>query len=102
MQGIVRVEISTASALETLSITIRTLVFTTAVVALLAIAIGIGGALILASVIVSPLIKLVSHVEKISATEDKEKLEGQDIIEKSRDEIGLLGNTINENILIYA
>ena len=89
-------EISTASALETLSITIRTLVFTTAVVALLAIAIGIGGALILASVIVSPLIKLVSHVEKISATEDKEKLEGQDIIVKSRDEIGLLGNTINE------
>ena len=68
VQGIVRVEISTASALETLSITIRTLVFTTAVVALLAIAIGIGGALILASVIVSPLIKLVSHVEKISAT----------------------------------
>lgn len=96
VQGIVRVEISTASALETLSITIRTLVFTTAVVALLAIAIGIGGALILASVIVSPLIKLVSHVEKISATEDKEKLEGQDIIVKSRDEIGLLGNTINE------
>lgn len=96
VQGIVRVEISTESALETLSITIKTLILTTVVVALIAIAIGIGGALILASVIVSPLVKLASHVEKISATEDKEKLEGQDIIVRSRDEIGLLGNTINE------
>lgn len=96
VQGIVRVEISTESALETLSVTIKTLVFTTVIVALIAIAIGIGGALVLASVIVSPLVKLASHVEKISATEDKEKLEGQDIVVKSRDEIGLLGNTINE------
>lgn len=96
VQGIVRIGISTRGAIAALSVTIKNLIFTTLIVALIAIAIGIGGALILASVIVSPIIKLVSHVEKIGATEDKEKLEGQDIYVKSRDEIGLLGNTINE------
>jgi hypothetical protein len=64
-------------------------------VALVAILIGVIGALALASIIISPVRKLAAHVAMIRDTEDKEQLEGKDLVLKSRDEIGLLGETIN-------
>jgi len=58
--------------------------------------IGFIGSLIVASVIIRPIRKLASHVAMIRDTEDKEKLAGKDIQITSRDEIGLLGETVNE------
>ncbi|MDR1100243.1 MAG: SpoIIE family protein phosphatase [Treponema sp.] len=66
------------------------------VVALAALAIGTIGALVLSTLIIRPIRKLVSHVERIRDTEDKAKLEGTEIYIQSRDEIAVLGNTIND------
>ena len=95
VHGIVRVEISTDSLLKTVDKDRIELVRTTVYVALVAILIGVIGALLLASIIISPVRKLAAHVAMIRDTEDKEKLEGKDLVLKSRDEIGLLGETIN-------
>jgi serine phosphatase RsbU (regulator of sigma subunit) len=65
-------------------------------VALIAIAIGTVGALILSTLIVRPIRRLVSHVELIRDTEDKTQLEGVDIRIRSRDELEVLGATIND------
>ena len=50
----------------------------------------------MASLIVRPIKKLASHVAMIRDTEDKEKLSGINISIKSKDEIGMLGDTVNE------
>ena len=72
------------------------LISTTLTIALFAVAMGVLGALLLASIIISPVRRLAAHVAMIRDTEDKETLEGQDLRLRSRDEIGLLGETINE------
>jgi len=96
VRGTVRVEVSTESLLKTVGNERRALVGTTALIALIAVLIGVVGALVLASIIISPIRKLAAHVAMIRDTEDKEALEGKDIALKSRDEIGLLGETIND------
>ena len=53
-------------------------------------------ALIISTLIVRPLKKLVNYVEFIRDTEDKEKLEGKTISIRRTDEIGILGDTLNE------
>ena len=96
VHGTVRVEISTESLLKSVMSERRALVGTTALIALIAVLIGVVGALVLASIIISPVRRLAAHVEMIRDTEDKESLEGKDIKLRSRDEIGLLGETIND------
>ncbi len=96
VRGTVRVEISTETLLKSVINERRALIGATALIALIAVLIGIAGALVLASIIISPIRKLASHVAMIRDTEDKEKLEGKDIKLRSRDEIGLLGETIND------
>lgn len=96
VHGTVRVEISTESLLEAVEADRKALVQTTAYIALFAVLIGVLGALVLASVIISPIRHLASHVAMIRDTEDKQQLEGKDITIRSRDEIGLLGETIND------
>jgi len=96
VHGTVRVAISTKSLIETVDSDRKALVQTTVFVALIAVLIGVLGALLLASIIISPIRKLASHVEMIRDTEDKEELHGKEIKLSSRDEIGLLGETIND------
>ncbi len=96
VHGIVRVDVSTESLLETVLQDRQALVRTTVYVALFAVLIGVIGSLLLASIIISPVRRLASHVAMIRDTEDKETLEGKNIHLRSRDEIGLLGDTINE------
>lgn len=96
VHGTVRVEISTESLLSAVDSERAALVSTTIYIALFALGIGVLGALVLASVIISPIRRLAVHVAMIRDTEDKGALEGKDIRLKSRDEIGLLGDTINE------
>lgn len=96
VHGTVRVEISTESLLKTIALDQQALVRTTVFVALFAVLIGIMGSLLLASIIISPIRKLASHVAMIRDTEDKSLLEGKSLKLSSRDEIGLLGETIDE------
>ncbi len=96
VRGAVRIQISTESLLATLDRDRRTLVTTTVYTALFAVLMGVLGALILASIIISPVRKLAAHVAMIRDTEDKADLDGKDIKLRSRDEIGLLGETIND------
>jgi serine phosphatase RsbU (regulator of sigma subunit) len=63
---------------------------------LIAIALGAVGALILSTLIIRPISRLVSHVERIRDTEDKSKLDGVEIEINSKDEIAVLGKTIND------
>ena len=51
---------------------------------------------IISLIIVRPIIKLSKHVAMIRDTDDKENLAGKDIAIKSKDEIGMLGDTVNE------
>ena len=96
VRGIVLLEISTAEPLQSLGYAEKNVIFIAVAVALVAILLGLLGSLILSSYILRPIKKLASHVAMIRDTEDKEELEGKDIIVKSHDEIGLLGETVND------
>jgi hypothetical protein len=95
-RGLVRLEISTES-IERQIIERRLFLFRViAIVAAIAIFIGFIGAFILASLIILPIRRLVTHIETIRDTEDKSTLEGKDIHITSRDELSVLGDTIND------
>jgi len=96
VRGIIFVEVNTASLVTSMDQARNTILYTALAVAFVAMIIGFIGSLIVASVIIRPIRKLASHVAMIRDTEDKEKLAGKDIQITSRDEIGLLGETVNE------
>ncbi|MDR0324134.1 MAG: SpoIIE family protein phosphatase [Treponema sp.] len=95
-RGLIRLEVSLDSIMNEIFqgqfILLRVII----IVALAAILIGIAGAFIFSALIIRPIRKLVSHIEIIRDTEDKSKLAGVDINIKSKDEIAILGNTIND------
>ncbi|MCL2472192.1 MAG: SpoIIE family protein phosphatase, partial [Treponema sp.] len=95
-RGLIRLEISIDSIQAQITSGQRQLLITILVIAAIVIIIGTIGALILSTLIIRPIRKLVSYVERIRDTEDKSKLAGVDIYIKSKDEIASLGNTINE------
>jgi serine phosphatase RsbU (regulator of sigma subunit) len=95
-QGLVRLEVSINSIRQEIAQGQQELLRVILIVALSAIGTGILGALIMSIFIVSPLKKLVAHVEIIRDIEDKIKLEGRDVTIKTQDEIAVLGNTIND------
>jgi len=72
------------------------LLLTIGLVALAALGIGVIGAFTLSILIVRPIKKLARHIEIIRDTEDKSQLAGVDIHISSKDEIAVLGNTIND------
>jgi serine phosphatase RsbU (regulator of sigma subunit) len=95
-RGLIRLEVSIASIRHDLEEGQIRLLQIIAIVALAALALGTAGALLLSTVIIRPITRLVSHVERIRDTEDKTRLEGVDIVIRSRDELAVLGNTIND------
>jgi serine phosphatase RsbU (regulator of sigma subunit) len=95
-RGLIRLEVSIDSIIAEIAEGQRDLLRVILLVALSAIAIGVVGALIFSTLIIRPIRKLVSHVERIRDTDDKSKLEGVEIEIKSKDEIAVLGNTIND------
>ena len=92
----VRVELSIETIASQIRIAQRNTLFMILLIALAAILIGTIGALVLSTLIIRPITNLVSHVERIRDTEDKTKLEGVDIVIKTKDELATLGNTIND------
>jgi serine phosphatase RsbU (regulator of sigma subunit) len=95
VHGMVYVEVSTADLLRMI-VAGRTQVFATAgVIGLFALLIGILGSFTMSQVITQPIRRLVSQVALIRDTADKATLTGKDIAVASRDEIGVLGETVN-------
>ena len=94
--GLVRLEVSIAPILAEIAEGQRELLMANLLLALLAQTIGVIGALILSTIILHPVKQLLRHIEIIRDTEDKTKLSGLEIKMKSRDEIAVLGDTINE------
>ena len=95
-QGLVRMLVDTTTITRQIADSRRVLIQSTAVIALLAIALGILGAVIMASITITPIRKLAQGVTFIGATEDKEELKEYSIAVRSRDEIGQLADTVND------
>ncbi|MDR1470837.1 MAG: SpoIIE family protein phosphatase [Spirochaetaceae bacterium] len=95
-RGLVRLEINTES-IERRIIERRISLFRViAIVATIAIVVGFIGVFVLATLIILPIRRLVAHIETIRDTDDKSKLEGKDIHITTRDELSVLGDTIND------
>jgi hypothetical protein len=95
-RGLVRLEISTESIEQQIIEQRASLIRIIEIVAIIAIVAGLGGAFVLATFIIHPIRRLVTHIETIRDTEDKIKLEGKDIRITSNDELAVLGDTIND------
>jgi len=95
-RGLVRLEVTIDSIVSQIRQGQRAILRLILLIALVAIGIGAAGALVLSTLIIRPITRLVSHVERIRDTEDKAKLHGVDIEIKTKDEIAVLGNTIND------
>ncbi len=95
-RGIVLLEISIKNLLQSLNDSQITIFTTSGIIAIFAIGIGLIGSFMLASIIIRPIRQLSAHVQMIRDTEDKEELAGKDIVIKARDEIGHLGDVVND------
>ncbi|MDR2542234.1 MAG: SpoIIE family protein phosphatase [Treponema sp.] len=95
-RGFAILEVSLDSIVEEIFYGQMRLLLTIVIVALVALIFGIIGAVIFSNLIIIPLRKLVSHIELIRDTDDKAKLAGKEIQFTIKDEIAVLGNTIND------
>jgi len=95
-RGLIRLEVSTESIEREINYGKMRVLTTIVIVAIAVLLIGITGAFIFATLIIKPIKNLVKHIEMIRDTEDKSKLAGQDIKINTKDEIAILGNTIND------
>ncbi|MGL4982984.1 MAG: PP2C family serine/threonine-protein phosphatase [Treponemataceae bacterium] len=96
VRGIVMVSVSTEALIKQLDVARDQIIITGAIIAIIATVIGAVISLIIASIIIIPIKKLANHVALIRDTEDKEELAAYTINFKSRDEIGLLGEIVND------
>jgi HAMP domain-containing protein len=96
VRGYVRLGISTERIRQSIQDALGSLIRTTLVIALLALGLGVLGAIVLASMTVAPIKKLARGVAVIRDTADKEKLYDHRIEVRTRDEIGVLAQTVNE------
>jgi len=94
--GIVRIAVSTDRILKQIDDATNSLIRNTVIIAMIAVGIGILGALLLATIIVIPIRKLVRGVELIRDTEDKAELESHVIDVRTRDELYTLADVINQ------
>ena len=95
-RGIVRLEVSIYPILNDLDAERRNIFIAIVMYCLAAMLIGFLGSLLLSGLHIRPINQLVKHVEIIRDTHNKARLDGKNIIIKSNDELGLLGDTINE------
>ena len=95
VHGVILVEISTQNLVDEANRSRNTVVIIAAAVALLAVLIGAVLSFILASIIIKPIKKLAAYVRVIGETKDKARLKGKDFKVTTKDEIGQLGEVIN-------
>ncbi len=96
VHGVVFIQISTQALINQMNEARAAILKTTIAIIILAFIIGLLSATAMSALIVSPINKLARHVAMIRDTEDKEALAGKDISIHSHDEIGMLGDTVNE------
>ena len=96
VRGLVRVEVSSQKIEQQITASRDQLIFVTLIVALIALGLGLVGALILSAITINPIRKLVSGVEVIRDTDDKTHLDGHVIDVQTRDELEDLASTVNE------
>ena len=94
-QGMVRLEVKTDAITRQINESIGAILKIAGSIALAAIALGVLGAIIMASITVTPIRKLAQGVAKIRDTEKKETLKDHTIVVNTRDEIGELADTVN-------
>ena len=95
-QGLVRIGISTDTLLAQLESAQREIILTTLIIAILATIAGIGGASVLAAIVIAPINRVVRGVEIISETEDKSDLKDHTITIHSKDELSILAHSVNQ------
>jgi len=95
-RGLVRLGVSTERIIREINASVELLIQRTVIIAAVAVALGILGALGLATIIIIPITKLVRGVEVIRDTEDKEQLKDHLIALRSRDELSVLADTVNQ------
>ncbi|MBN2441297.1 MAG: SpoIIE family protein phosphatase [Spirochaetales bacterium] len=95
-RGMVRVVVSTEKILTTIKTSTNELLVRIFIISLIAIGLGIAGAILLASITISPIKKLARGVALIRDTEDKSELKDHIISIKQKDEIRLLADIINQ------
>ncbi|MBN1410042.1 MAG: SpoIIE family protein phosphatase [Spirochaetales bacterium] len=95
-RGLVRLVVSTRRILDTIHQSQTDLVYRIGFIALIAIGLGILGAILLASITIGPIKKLAKGVAVIRDTEDKSQLKDHHITIKQKDEIRMLADTINQ------
>ncbi|MGA2639598.1 MAG: SpoIIE family protein phosphatase [Spirochaetia bacterium] len=95
-QGMIRLQVKTDTINRQIDDSINSILRTASAIALAAIALGILGAVIMASITVTPIRRLARGVAVIRDTEDKEQLREHNIEVGTRDEIGSLAETVNE------
>jgi len=95
-QGMIRLQVRTDTISRQIDDSIAAILRTASAIALAAIGLGILGAIIMASITVTPIRRLADGVAIIRDTEDKEQLKDHSIEVGTRDEIGSLAETVNE------
>lgn len=95
-RGMVRVAVSTELIVAEVGRAREDLIRNVAIIAAIALAMGVIGAVALANAIISPIRKLVAGIETIRDTDDMRKLGEFRINLTTRDELTILADTINE------
>ncbi len=96
VKGLVRLDVSTDSIVRDITNAQQNLIVTTLVIALIALGLGLVGALVLSRITVNPIRRLVKGVEMIRDTDDKTHLEGHVIKINTGDELSDLAQSINQ------
>ncbi len=94
--GLARLGVSSRDISRQIQASTQTLIGLTGGIALLALGLGVAGALILASIIITPLRRLSRGVAVIRDTQDKSLLKDHLITVKTRDELRELADTVNQ------
>lgn len=95
-RGLVRIEVSTAKIEQQIVASRDTLIQVTAIIAALALALGLVGAFLLSALTINPIRRLSVGVAKIRDTDDKTHLDSHYIEVKTRDELEDLASIVNE------
>ena len=96
LQAIIILRVSTSTLLKQIEDSRNLVMYISFASALIAALIALVSSFTLSSIITNPIMKIVSHVKKITETENKLLLEGVEIKITSRDELRTLGDSVNE------
>ncbi|MDC7221897.1 MAG: SpoIIE family protein phosphatase [Spirochaetales bacterium] len=101
-RGAIRLDVSVGPLISQIKATRRNIFVITSITFAIAIAASILGAFLMASTMIRPIRLLADHVQVIRDTEDKSVLKNKLMEIKSSDELGELGETINQMTLQLA